>query len=70
MAISELRRFFDQFPDRPDMVFNPAGHRWRFRFERHVNSAEVVVCEPQRQRGLMVSPLLREAIRQSRESSR
>jgi hypothetical protein len=40
MAISELRRFFDQFSDRPDVIFKTACHRWRFRLQLHLNSAE------------------------------
>ena len=52
------------------MVFDSAGHRWRFGFQRHVNSTEVVECEPESQRTLMVLPFLAEAIRQLRESSR
>ncbi len=49
---SELRRFFDQYSDRPDMIVKPAGHRWRFLplVQRHVNSPEVVEGEPERQR--------------------
>ena len=64
------RRFFDQFANRPDMVFDSARHCWRFRLKRHVNSAEVVEREPERQRTLMVLPFLAETVRQSRELSR
>lgn len=51
------------------MILKSAGHSWRF-VERHVNSAEVVEREPQRQSTLVIVPFLAEAVRQSRESSR
>jgi hypothetical protein len=57
--LSEFCRFFDQFSDRPLMVFQPAGHRWRF-LERHVLTAEIVVTEPQRQSMTVILPFLAE----------
>lgn len=62
MAISELRRLLDQFTDRPDVIFDSAGHRWRFVLQRHMNSTEVVEREPHSQFTLMILPLLAEAV--------
>ena len=68
MPVSELRRLFDQFSDRPYVVLKSAGHRRRF-LQRHVDAGQIVEREAQREGRLMIRPLFREAIRQSRESS-
>lgn len=50
---SELRRFLNQFADRPDVVLQASRHR-RGLFEGHVLPGEIVVGEPQRQHRRMV----------------
>ena len=52
------------------MVFDSARHRWRFGLQGHVNSTEVVVSEPERQRTLVILPRLDESVREPGESSR
>src|SRR5262249_19495132 len=68
MSVLELGRFFNQFTNRPDVVFQTAGHRWRF-LERHVLATEVVVREPKPQRGFVILPPLTKSVRHSREST-
>ena len=42
LASSEVGKLFDQFVDRPDVISESTGHRWRLGFQRHVDAAEVV----------------------------
>lgn len=53
------------------MIFETAGHRWRFLslVQGQVRSGQVVVSKPQGQGTLVILPFLAEPVRQSSEAA-